>query len=366
MPSTTRLPSLLDRAAPGEPGDGRPVPTAAPATVSRHRAPVGIAVDLAVGARRRAPAALDGRTRTVRHDLARAGRGGCDEDRRGRRTRRRVAVGRSDAAAAEPATALGRGPPARLARRRHHPRSAPARGGAATVAAAGERRRGGGRASADTGTGSRGRVGRTHVRRRDLRAPRRDVPGARRRRLERRGARAARRDPVRDVAVASPGAHPTRRGLGRSLDGARRRRQDRGLVLPVHDARQLVQGRRRRLRLRQLGPRSSPQFWMGNGPEPYLPDLRKTNFIRWFTGVVYYVFGSNVVAGFFVFGLLALDRLLLLVPGDRGLRAVPRQAAVPRPRAVRAEPRVLAVVDRQGIPDAARPRRRWRSRWPCS
>jgi hypothetical protein len=45
---------------------------------------------------------------------------------------------------------------------------------------------------------------------------------------------------------------------------------------------------------------------MGNGPEPYLPDLRKTNFIRWFTGVVYYVFGSNVVAGFFVFGLLAL------------------------------------------------------------
>ena len=98
-------------------------------------------------------------------------------------------------------------------------------------------------------------------------------------------------------------------------------------------------------------------FWMGNGPEPYLPDLRKTNFIRWFTGVVYYVFGSNVIAGFFVFGLLALDRLLPLVPGDRRLRAVPRQAAVPRPRAVRAEPRVLAVVDRQGIADAARPRR---------
>ena len=52
--------------------------------------------------------------------------------------------------------------------------------------------------------------------------------------------------------------------------------------------------------------REFAKFWMGNGPEPFLPDLRKTNFIRWFTGVVYYVFGSNIVAGFFVFGLLAL------------------------------------------------------------
>lgn len=46
--------------------------------------------------------------------------------------------------------------------------------------------------------------------------------------------------------------------------------------------------------------------WMGNGVEPYLPDLRKTNFVRWFTGVVYYLFGQHMVAGFFLFGLLAL------------------------------------------------------------
>jgi Uncharacterised nucleotidyltransferase len=46
--------------------------------------------------------------------------------------------------------------------------------------------------------------------------------------------------------------------------------------------------------------------WLGDGTAPELPDLRRTNFLRWFTGVVYYLFGSNMVAGFFVFGLLAL------------------------------------------------------------
>lgn len=47
-------------------------------------------------------------------------------------------------------------------------------------------------------------------------------------------------------------------------------------------------------------------FWQGDGPNPALPDLRKTNFVRWFTGVTYYLFGANQLAGFFVFGLLAL------------------------------------------------------------
>jgi hypothetical protein len=46
--------------------------------------------------------------------------------------------------------------------------------------------------------------------------------------------------------------------------------------------------------------------WLGDGTAPDLPDLRRTNFLRWFTGVVYYFFGSNMVTGFFVFGLLAL------------------------------------------------------------
>jgi len=46
--------------------------------------------------------------------------------------------------------------------------------------------------------------------------------------------------------------------------------------------------------------------WLGDGTAPDLENLRRTNFLRWFTGVVYYVFGSNMVAGYFVFGLLAL------------------------------------------------------------
>ncbi len=46
--------------------------------------------------------------------------------------------------------------------------------------------------------------------------------------------------------------------------------------------------------------------WMGNGIVPELDNWRKTNFIRVFTGWVYFIFGSNVVAGFFIFGLLAL------------------------------------------------------------
>jgi hypothetical protein len=46
-------------------------------------------------------------------------------------------------------------------------------------------------------------------------------------------------------------------------------------------------------------------FWMGKGPNPDLPNLRKTNFVYWFDGVVQYVTGNDFLAGFFVFGLLA-------------------------------------------------------------
>lgn len=52
--------------------------------------------------------------------------------------------------------------------------------------------------------------------------------------------------------------------------------------------------------------RQLARAWMGQGTAPVLPDLRRTNFLRWFTGVIYYLFGSNMVAGFFVFGLFAL------------------------------------------------------------
>jgi hypothetical protein len=36
-----------------------------------------------------------------------------------------------------------------------------------------------------------------------------------------------------------------------------------------------------------------------------LPDIRKSNFLRFFTGVVYYLFGNDMIAGFMVFGLIA-------------------------------------------------------------
>ncbi len=48
------------------------------------------------------------------------------------------------------------------------------------------------------------------------------------------------------------------------------------------------------------------QAWMGQGTAPDLPDLQQTNFIHWFTGVVYYLFGSDLITGYLVYGLLAL------------------------------------------------------------
>jgi hypothetical protein len=45
--------------------------------------------------------------------------------------------------------------------------------------------------------------------------------------------------------------------------------------------------------------------WTGGPKGPDLPDLQATNFIRWFTGVTYYLFGQSIVGGFFFFGLLA-------------------------------------------------------------
>jgi len=46
--------------------------------------------------------------------------------------------------------------------------------------------------------------------------------------------------------------------------------------------------------------------WLHGGLAPVLPNLRETNFVNWFTGVVYYVFGANLITGTFVYGLLAL------------------------------------------------------------
>lgn len=39
--------------------------------------------------------------------------------------------------------------------------------------------------------------------------------------------------------------------------------------------------------------------------EPTLTDLRKSNFLRWFAGVVYFLFGQDMIAGFIVFALIA-------------------------------------------------------------
>ena len=46
--------------------------------------------------------------------------------------------------------------------------------------------------------------------------------------------------------------------------------------------------------------------WAGKGPDPTLIGIKETNFVKWFTGLVYYAFGANQIAGYFVFGLLAL------------------------------------------------------------
>ena len=46
--------------------------------------------------------------------------------------------------------------------------------------------------------------------------------------------------------------------------------------------------------------------WIAGNPGPQLDDLRKTNFIKWFTGVVYYLFGPDMITGFLVFGLIAV------------------------------------------------------------
>ena len=47
--------------------------------------------------------------------------------------------------------------------------------------------------------------------------------------------------------------------------------------------------------------------WLGRTrfPPPDLSNLKSSNFMRWFTGVVYYLFGRDLIAGFFVFSLIA-------------------------------------------------------------
>jgi hypothetical protein len=47
-------------------------------------------------------------------------------------------------------------------------------------------------------------------------------------------------------------------------------------------------------------------FWHGvTTVGPQLDDIRKSNFLRFFTGVVYYLFGADMIAGFLIFGLIA-------------------------------------------------------------
>ncbi len=44
----------------------------------------------------------------------------------------------------------------------------------------------------------------------------------------------------------------------------------------------------------------------GSAPDPYTGGSAGTGWVRWFTGVVYFVFGPNMLNGFLLFGLLAL------------------------------------------------------------
>ncbi len=51
--------------------------------------------------------------------------------------------------------------------------------------------------------------------------------------------------------------------------------------------------------------RQFAQAWLKGGTAPVLPNLKATNFVRWFTGVVYYAVGSKLLTGTFAFALLA-------------------------------------------------------------
>ncbi|MGH9026053.1 MAG: hypothetical protein ACRDWD_08050, partial [Acidimicrobiia bacterium] len=44
----------------------------------------------------------------------------------------------------------------------------------------------------------------------------------------------------------------------------------------------------------------------GEVPDPTGKGSAETNWLRWFTGVVYYVFGPDIIIGFLVFGLFAV------------------------------------------------------------
>lgn len=55
----------------------------------------------------------------------------------------------------------------------------------------------------------------------------------------------------------------------------------------------------------QMG-RSFVASWVHGAKPPDLTNLRQTNFIRWFTGVVYFLFGQNLLAGFLLFSLIAI------------------------------------------------------------
>ena len=62
-----------------------------------------------------------------------------------------------------------------------------------------------------------------------------------------------------------------------------------------------------------------------------LDDIRKTNFVRWFTGIVYYLFGQDMVAGFLVFALIAfVGSYLWYRAAAEALRSVTGHRLLPR------------------------------------
>ena len=46
--------------------------------------------------------------------------------------------------------------------------------------------------------------------------------------------------------------------------------------------------------------------WEGQRATPDLPNLQQSNFMKWITGVTYYLFGESLVGAFLLFGLLAV------------------------------------------------------------
>ncbi len=101
------------------------------------------------------------------------------------------------------------------------------------------------------------------------------------------------------------------------------------------------------------------RYWTGQSNlVSHLDDLRKSNFLRFFTGVVYYLFGNDMIAGFMLFGLIAFVGSYLWYRAT--VEAIPFLDRRLYFIVIMFVPSILfwPVLDRQGSADAVRDRQR--------